>query len=117
MAKSPSQFTQRLYAPQPSQLEMQPVLSLLNSGRLAEAESSAKKLVARYPNTFILYQVLGIAQDGLSKFSDAVESYTKALAIQPDTPDLHFNLGIALTNVGKFKEAENNLNFLKHTAI
>lgn len=90
---------------QPSQQEMQPVLHMLNKGKLAEAESAAKKLVGRYPNAFILYHVLGIAQDGLSKFTDAAESYTKALAIQPNTPDLHFNLGIALTNVGRLEEA------------
>lgn len=90
---------------QPSQFEMQPVLQLLNTGKLAEAELAAKKLVSRYPNAFILHNILGIAQDGLSKFGDAVNSYTKALALQPNTPDLHFNLGIALANVGKFEDA------------
>lgn len=103
MAKQPSAFSQ-----QPSQLEMQPVLALFNTGKLAEAEAAAKKLVTRFPNTFILYQILGIAQDGLSKFSDAVNSYSKALAIQPNTPDLLFNLGIALTNIGRLEEAENS---------
>ena len=93
---------------QPSQLEMQAVLALFNAGKLAEAEVSAKKLVMRYPNTFILYQILGIAQDGLTKFADAVESYKKALALQPNTPDLHFNLGIALTHIGQLEAAESS---------
>ncbi|ADI30828.1 tetratricopeptide repeat protein [Methylotenera versatilis] len=101
MAKPASSF-----APQPSQLEMQPVLSLFNAGKLAEAETAAKKLVARYPNTFILYQILGISQDGLSKFNEAAENYSKALTIQPNTPDLHFNLGITLTNLNRYEEAE-----------
>ncbi len=100
---------------QPGQFEMQPVLQLLNTGKLAEAELAAKKLVARYPNAFILHNILGIAQDGLAKYSDAVNSYRKALAIQPDTPDLHFNLGIALANIGKFEEAANS--YLKAIAI
>ena len=101
MAKPASSFVS-----QPSQLEMQPVLSLFNAGKLAEAEVAAKKLVARYPNTFILYQILGTSQDGLSKLSEAVNSYSKALAIQPNTPDLHFNLGITLTNLNRYEEAE-----------
>jgi len=101
MAKSASPF-----APQPSQLEMQSVLSFFNTGKLAVAESMAKKLLARYPNTFILYQILAISQDGLSKLDDAVKSYSKALTIQPNTPDLHFNLGITLTKLNRFKEAE-----------
>ncbi len=103
MAKQTSTFNQ-----QPSQLEMNPVLMLLNTGKLAEAEVAAKKLSLRFPNAFILHHVLGIAQDGLAKFDAAVNSYLKALAIQPNTPDLHFNLGIALTNLGRLDEAENH---------
>lgn len=90
---------------QPHQFEMQPVLQLLNTGRLAEAEAAARKMTARYPDAFILYNILGIAQDGQSKFSDAVNSYTKALSLQPNTPDLHFNLAIALTNIGDYEVA------------
>lgn len=90
---------------QPSQLEIQPVLQLLSSGKLAEAELAANKLVARYPNTFILYNILGIAQDGLSKFVDAAKNYGKALTLQPNNPDLHFNLGIALANVGQLEQS------------
>ncbi len=101
MAKISSQF-----APQPSQAEMQPVLQLFNAGRLAEAEIAAQKLVVRYPQTFILYQVLGLAQDGLGEYGQAAENYRKALAITPNTPDLHFNLGIALANIGQYAEAE-----------
>lgn len=90
---------------QPTQLEIQPVLNLLNTGKLAEAESAAKKLLMRYPNVFILHHVLGLAQDGLFKFSDAVASYSKALTLQPNMPDLQFNLAIALTNIGQLEEA------------
>lgn len=93
---------------QPSQLEMQPVLNMLNMGKMADAETAAKKLVARFPSTFILYHVMGIAQDGLLKFADAVESYSKALALQPNTPDILFNLGIALTNIGRLDDAVNS---------
>lgn len=90
---------------QPSQLEMQALLQLLNTGKLSETEATANKLAIRYPHTFILHHVLGIAQDGLSKFADAARNYSKALALQPNTPDLHFNLGIALTNIGQLAQA------------
>ena len=100
MAKQSATFNS-----QPSQLEMQSLLNKLNAGKLAEAEIAAKQLIAKYPNTFLLHQVLGVAQDGQSKFTEAVASYTKALSLQPNTPDLHFNLGIALTNLGRLDEA------------
>jgi len=103
MAKPAQSFNQ-----QPSQLEVQPVLQWLNTGKLAEAEAAAAKLTTRYPNAFILYNILGIAQDGQSKFSEAAKSYSKAITLQPNTPDLHFNLGIALANLGRFEEATNS---------
>lgn len=105
MAKSTQSFHQHTRNPQPSQLEIQPVLQALNTGKLAEAEAAANTLTARYPHAFILYNILGIAQDGQSKFAEAANSYRKALTLQPDTPDLHFNLGIALANSGQFEDA------------
>ena len=92
-------------AKQPSSQEIQAVIASLNSGKLADAEAGANKLLRRYPDTFVLYHVLGLAQDGLGKFSNAVDSYSKALKFQPNTPDLYFNLGIALTNVNRLDEA------------
>jgi Flp pilus assembly protein TadD len=65
----------------------------------------AKSLLARYPNTFLLHNVLGISLDGLGQYDGAINSYRNALKLQPNLPDLHFNLGIALGNVGQFDEA------------
>ena len=100
MAKQPVQS-----ARQPSQSDIQPVLNLLSTGKLTEAETAAKKLASIYPNAFILHHILGLAQDGLSKFTEATASYSRALAIQPNTPNLLFNLGIAQTHLGRLDEA------------
>ena len=90
---------------QPSQIEMQPLLGLVNQGNLAKAEVLAKSLLTKYPNTFMLHNLLGIACDGQGKYTEAVNCYQKALSIQNNVPDLHFNLGIALTNIGNLNEA------------
>ncbi len=50
---------------QPSQQEIQPLLNLLNAGQLAATANMAQTLIAQYPNTFLLHNVLGIALDGL----------------------------------------------------
>lgn len=91
-------------AKQPSPQEIQRVLALLNAGKLLETESAAKKLLTRYPGTFILYHALAIAQDGLQKYAEAVENYRHALKLQA-LPELHFNLGIALTQLNRLDEA------------
>jgi len=99
MANQPQQSRQ------PGQHEVQPLLNLLNAGRLAEAEALANRLLTIYPNTFILHNVLGIALDGQGKVASAIDSYRKALTLQPNMPDLHFNLGIALSNLARDEEA------------
>ncbi len=90
---------------QASQHEVQPLLNLLNAGQLANAANMAQSLLAKYPNTFILHNVLGIALDGLGQYEGAINSYRGALKLQPNMPDLHFNLGIVLSNVGLLTEA------------
>lgn len=90
---------------QPSQIELQPLLNLLNSGQLAQAETGAKNLINTFPNTLMLYNILGIAQERQSKYEDAAASYGKALAIQPNIAEIQFNLGVVLGNLGKIDEA------------
>lgn len=91
---------------QPSQQDIQHLIGQLNSGQLSHAESTAKNLIARHPNAFILHHVLSLALDGQEKFTESVSSYRNAIELQPNTADLHFNLGIALGHLNRLDEAE-----------
>ena len=86
-------------SPPASQQDLQRLIGQLNNGQLAQAESTAKSLIAKHANTFILHHVLALALDGQSKFAESVASYRNALKLEPNHADLHFNLGIALTNI------------------
>ena len=88
--------------------DIQAVLNLLNSGQMQSAANAAKNLIEKFPNTFILHNVLGIALDSLGDFEGAINSYRHALKLQPNMPDLHFNLGIVLANLNQFEEAANS---------
>ena len=92
-------------APQPSQGELQPVLNFLNSGQLPQAETTAKILLRSFPGAFILYNILGVAQEGQGKYSDAVNSYRNALEIDPNVAEIHFNLGVVRGHLGLAEEA------------
>ena len=91
---------------QPNPANIQQIIQLLNTGKFAETEIAAKKLVEQFPDTFILHHILGIARTNLQKHVLAAESYRKAIALQPNTPDLYFNLGIALAESHALDEAE-----------
>ncbi len=89
----------------PSQAEIQPLLNLLNSGRLAQAEASARSLLRTYPEAFILHNVLGVALEGQQKFLDAAATYRRAIAIDPKVAEIHFNLGVVLGHLDQVEEA------------
>jgi len=95
-------------SPQANQQDIQHLIQQFNSGQLAQAESTAKNLIALHPNTFILHQVLALALNGQEKFSEAADSYKNAIKLQPNTADLHFNLGIAQGHLNRLDEAEDS---------
>lgn len=92
---------------QPSQQDTQQLIQQLNNGHLAEAEQTAKNLLSKHANTFILHHILALALDGQQKFAESATSYQHAIKLQPNNTDLYFNLGIALTNINQFDEALN----------
>ena len=63
--------------------DIQAVLNLLNSRQMQSAANAAKNLIEKFPNTFILHNVLGIALDSLGDFEGAINSYRHALKLQP----------------------------------
>ena len=81
------------------------LVDLLNAGRFADAEASARALIKDYPQHFILHHLLGIAQDGQNKPEAAISSYHSALKLNANMPEIHFNLGIAYARTGKLQEA------------
>lgn len=90
---------------QPNQQDSQQLIQQLNNGQLTAAEQTAKSLLTKHPNAFMLHHVLALALDGQQKFSESISSYQSAIALQPNTADLHFNLGIALSNTNQFDGA------------
>ena len=86
---------------QPGQAEIQPLFNLLNHGQMPQAEAGAKSLLGKYPNAFILYNVLGVAQENQQKFEEAAVTYRKALSLEPNIAEIHVNLGAVLGRLGQ----------------
>ena len=92
-------------ARQPTQTEVQPVLTALNRGQLKQAETLAKRLLTQFPSSFLLFNLYGNALASQNKYQAALVAFKKALTIDGSVAELHANVAILLTNLGRTHEA------------
>jgi tetratricopeptide (TPR) repeat protein len=93
-------------APQdPPSEQLQPILNLYNQGQLQQALSKSSQMLERFPNSIVLYNIVGASNAGLMQFDDAIDSYKQALKIKPDHAEAYNNMGNALKDEGELEAA------------
>jgi uncharacterized protein (TIGR02466 family) len=97
--------TQPKQLKQPTPAELQTLHQLFQGGRLQQAEVMAQSMLGRYAKAPVLYNILGLCQQGQGKYREAVASFRKLLAIDPRIAEIHFNLGVLFTQLNDVKEA------------
>lgn len=90
---------------QPSPNELQAVHQLVQSGQLKLAEIQALALIARYPKSLPVLNLLGMSQQGQGKLREAAASFRKMLALDERIAEIHFNLGAINTQLNDLKAA------------
>ena len=85
--------------------DVEDLIAIYQAGRLGDAETRARQLVALYPDVAALHSILGVALAGQQKLDAAVLSYQQALDLDPDDVDTLSNLGAALKGLDRFDEA------------
>ena len=85
--------------------EINSLIALHNHGQFQELLTQGQALAEQYPCAVIVHNLIGAANAGLGRPTDAIASYSKALQIKPDFADAHYNLGRALRDLGKLEEA------------
>lgn len=78
----------------------------LREGRFADAEATARRLVAAAPKSAETHILLAKALLQRGKPHDAVTGFRNALAIEPGNASTHYLLGCALRNAQRSAEAE-----------
>ena len=92
----------------PSQKEIIFILDLLNSNKLDEAKKEVDKKIINFPESSILYNILGAVFNNQKQFNKSIKSYNKSLEINPNYAQAYNNLGIAYHKISKQKEAIEN---------
>ena len=89
----------------PSQEQLQSLTTLYKQGLYQEALAQASQLQQKFPNSIMLYNIIGAANQGLGKLDKALGAYNKAISINPDNADVYNNMGLTLQKQGKLDEA------------
>jgi len=92
----------------PNQEHLQSIISLFTQGQLQQALSESSKLLERFPNSVVLYNIAGACNAGLMQFDAAINNYKKALRINPYYADAYSNMGNVLKDKGDLEGAIEN---------
>ncbi len=84
----------------PPSEQLQSIVNLFTQRRLKQALSESNQMLEKFPNSVILFNIVGASNAGLREFDAAIESYKKALEIKPDYAEVYYNMGIALKDKG-----------------
>ena len=80
--------------------QLQSISNLFIEGQLQQALSDATEALKRFPNSAILYNIVGASNAGLMQFDAAINSYKQALEIKSDYAEVYNNMGVALKGKG-----------------
>ena len=89
----------------PSQEKIDQLKKLLVERKFSLVFEYAENFILNYPNSFIIWNILGMAAYEKKKFDYAIRSYKKAISINPKYAHAYNNLGIVFTTQGRLDNA------------
>ena len=86
------------------------LINFNNQGHFETMANEAKALTEQYPNAFIIWNCLGVANMNLRRIEQASQAFRKVTELNPNYADGHNNLGVALQEQEKLNEALESYN-------
>jgi protein O-GlcNAc transferase len=87
------------------QFKIDSIVSLYSQGLVNDALELAQKLIKKYPDKAILFNICGVCYRSLNKLNLALECFNKAIELKPDYIEVNFNLGVTLQEQGNLNTA------------
>ena len=78
----------------------------LNSNKFFEVIKEGSKLIKKYPDKFVFYNILGLAYQGIHQLEEAEKYFLKAIEVNPNEFAPKNNLANTYTSLGKLDESE-----------
>ena len=89
----------------PSDEILHQLIALFNKGQIRTVTQECDRLTKEFPQSFLLWNLLGVANNAQGKLEEAIVAWNKALLIKPGFAEAHNNIGAAFLSQGKFEEA------------
>ncbi len=93
---------------EPSQVEIEYLLSLFNRQQYAEAQICADRLAQRFPRHGFTWKALGAIHKKLGNPDAAIAALTKASALMPQDADVQYNLANSFLEQNQLTQAESS---------
>ena len=90
---------------EPPQDQIQALLRLYHNRQFQDLFANAENLARQYPNSVLIYNILGMANASLQNSEAAIWNFQQAINAKPDYAESHYNLGISLQTIGKIDAA------------
>ena len=88
-----------------SRAQLDSIINLINSGQIKQAIGSINRLMQKYPNAPILYNLYGICFNSISNFEDAIKMFSEATKLNSNYSEAFYNLGSVQKKIGRFQDA------------
>ena len=89
----------------PTQTQLEQLITLYQQGQLPEALRQVEALLEQFPDTPVLYLIMGRIAFDRGELTLAVESYQRATDLDPYYADAHNDLGVIFQQMGKHEAA------------
>ncbi|OAI27701.1 hypothetical protein A1356_08335 [Methylomonas koyamae] len=89
----------------PAAADLQLLYANFRQGRYAEGEQLARRLLALFPESGIVWKTLGLFLLQQQFFPEALQALARAADLLPDDAEAHLNYASALHGQGRFAEA------------
>tara|TARA_B100000902_G_scaffold311587_1_gene301462 strand:+ start:726 stop:2942 length:2217 start_codon:yes stop_codon:yes gene_type:complete len=83
----------------------QSLINLYHQGQFQEVLKKANQLQFVFPNSSILYNIMGAVYKNLEQLPQSISSFKRAIMINPDFDDAHNNMGLVLKESGDYKKS------------
>ena len=92
----------------PPQNQLTPLINLYGQEQFQQVLDQAKILLELFPNSILLYNIVGSAYSAINQHDAAIDSFKAALRIKPDFAEAYNNMGNVLLDKGDLDGALNS---------